>query len=440
MKLKSIKIVLNCVALIFLCSLKAQEIVTPEQAVKLALENNYGIKIIKNNAAVAKNNTHIQNSGYLPSIVANAGGVYNVDDTEAEFSNGDVRELSNATSSRYNASIGLNYVLFDGLGRKYNYQKFKEQYQLSELQTRETIENTVNQLFTLYYKIAQMQINVKSLRESLEISKDRVKRASYQFEYGQNTKLGVLNAQLDYNNDSIQVINLSQQIKNVKRNFNSILGNQLNSDFNVDTEVNFNVLANKEELYKKAKTKNTSLLAIENNIRLKELDLKLINAEYFPKLNLNTNYNWNLNNNNAAAFLTTSTSNGLSTGINLTWNLFEGRANIAAKNRKLSLESEKLNKENILINLEKDFYNAWDDYQIKLLVFNIQEHNIKTAQNNFNRTQEKFKLGQINSIEFRQAQLNLLNVEVNKNNVKYQAKLAELQLLYLSGELLNTPF
>ena len=63
-----------------------------------------------------------------------------------------------------------------------------------------------------------------------------------------------------------------------------------------------------------------------------------------------------------------------------------------------------------------------------------------TSENNFERTKEQFKIGQVNSIEFRQAQLNLLNAELSRNQAKYDAKLAELQLLQLSGELLNVQF
>jgi outer membrane protein TolC len=90
--------------------------------------------------------------------------------------------------------------------------------------------------------------------------------------------------------------------------------------------------------------------------------------------------------------------------------------------------------------LERDFNNAWDDYQNKLNIYRLQEDNIKTSQNNFDRTQEKFKLGQLNSIEFRQAQINLLNAELTRNQAKYSAKLAELQLLRISGEILSVEF
>ena len=101
------------------------------------------------------------------------------------------------------------------------------------------------------------------------------------------------------------------------------------------------------------------------------------------------------------------------------------------------MENQQLQKESVLISVERDFNNAWDDYQNKLVIFQVQEDNIRTSQNNFDRTEEKFKIGQVTSIEFRQAQLNLLNAELSRNQAKYDAKLAELTLLQLSGELLN---
>ena len=136
-----------------------------------------------------------------------------------------------------------------------------------------------------------------------------------------------------------------------------------------------------------------------------------------------------------------STNAGLSGGINLSWNLFDGGGtNTRVKNAKINLENQEYQKESLLIGVERDFYNAWDDYQNRLAIYEVQENNILTAKNNFDRTQEKLKLGQVTSIEFRQAQLNLLNAELSRNQAKYQAKLAELSVLQLSGELLSIKF
>ena len=160
-----------------------------------------------------------------------------------------------------------------------------------------------------------------------------------------------------------------------------------------------------------------------------------------PTIGLSGSYGWNKNNNNAVALLAVSTSTGLSAGLNLSWNLFDGGSTITrVRNAKINLETQQLQKESILLSIERDFNNAWDNYQNKLEIYNIQEKNIITAQNNFDRTQEKFKIGQVNSIEFRQAQINLLNAELSRNQAKFSAKLSELELLQISGELLNVQF
>ena len=96
------------------------QVLTPDEAVLLTLDHNYGIQIASNTVKVAENNTSIFNSGYLPTLTGNAGATYNLDNTEAEFSNGNTTVLNGAESSRYNASVNLNYTLFDGLGRLYN--------------------------------------------------------------------------------------------------------------------------------------------------------------------------------------------------------------------------------------------------------------------------------------------------------------------------------
>ncbi|WP_411767829.1 TolC family protein [Winogradskyella sp. A3E31] len=419
-----------------------QDILTPEEAFQLALENNYGIKIATNNVEVAENNTNVLNTGYLPTLTGNAGGSIDRQNTEGQLANGETRVAEGAETRRYNASLNLNYTLFDGLGRHYNYKQLKEQYQLSQLEARETIENTMLELFSIYYTVAQLSENATVLEETLTISKDRLTRAEYQFEYGQDTKLAVLNAEVDINNDSINLINAEQQLKNTKRDLNVVIGNTMVSGFEVDTIVTFPLLLNKEELFQKTLTNNVTLMQIEQNIKISDFTIKSNKSGYLPTVGLQGSYGWNESNNNSPlAFTLQNTSTGFSAGVNLTWNLFDGGATITRiKNAKLDLENQKLQKELVLTEVQRNFNNAWDDYQNKLKIYRVQEDNIKTSKNNFERTQEKFKLGQVTSIEFRQAQLNLINAELSRNQAKYDAKFAEMTLLQISGELLNVNF
>lgn len=422
-------------------SITAQKLVSVSEAIELALENNYGIKIISNNKEIAKNNASILNSGYLPTVSSSSGATFNRDNLEAEFANGESTALNGAKSSRYNASINLNYTLFDGLGRYYDYKRLKETYKLSELQARETIENTIAQLYVVYYNVAQVTENVTVLEKTLTISKDRITRASYQFEYGQGTMLNVLNAQVDINNDSINLINAKQQLVNTKRDLNVVLGNVISSEFRVDTTIDFKLNIDQNDLANKVKSNNVNLLQLDKNIMINTFIVKANKSGYLPSLGLTGSYGWNKGNNNAASFVAVSTNTGLSGGLSLSWNLFDGGATATrVTNAKIELENRSLEKESMVIDIERNFNNAWDDYQNKLTIFQVQENNIITSTNNFNRTQEKYKLGQATSIEFRQAQLNLINSELNRNQAKYAAKIAELTVLQLSGELLNIEF
>ena len=423
----------------FSMNVLAQNILTSSEAFQLALENNYGIKIANNNVAVAENNTDILNTGFLPTLTGNAGGSIDRQNTEGQLANGETRVAEGAETRRYNASVNLNYILFDGLGRRYNYRQLQEQYQLSQLEARETIENTLLELFSIYYTVAQLSENALVLEETLTISKDRLTRAEYQFEYGQDTKLGVLNAEVDINNDSINLINARQQLKNTKRDLNVVIGNALTENFEVDTIIAFPILFNKDVLLEKTLQNNVTLLQIEQNIKISDFTVKASKSGYLPTIGLQGSYGWNESNNNSPlAFVLQNTSTGVTGGINLTWNLFDGGTTITrVKNAQITLENQKLQKELTKIEVERNFNNAWDDYQNKLKIYRVQESNIKTAKNNFERTEEKFKIGQVTSIEFRQAQLNLINAELSRNQAKYDAKFAEMTLLQISGELLN---
>ena len=155
--------------------------------------------------------------------------------------------------------------------------------------------------------------------------------------------------------------------------------------------------------------------------------IKANKSGYLPSIGLTGAYGWNKGNNNAASFVAVSTNTGLSGGLNLSWNLFDGGATATrVTNAKIDLENKALEKEAMIIDIERNFNNAWDDYQNKLAIFQVQENNILTSKNNFSRTQENYKLGQATSIEFRQAQLNFINSELNRNQAKYAAKIAEL--------------
>ncbi len=434
---------ISILILFFLSIMKgvSQEILTKKEALKITLENNFGIKIANNNIEIAKNNSSIYNSGFLPTASISSGANFRRDNQTINRQDGTSISIDDAETKSYNASVNVNYIIFDGLGRKYNYQQLKETYNLSELQAKQTIENTYLQLFTTYFQIARLSENKANLTEALSISKRRLLRAKYQFEYGQSNKLELLNSEVDVNNDSITLINARQQLSNAKRGLNIVLGVEKNINYEVDTDVYFNKMMNFEDLLQKTIANNSTLKQNEINIAISEFNIKINKSNYLPSLGLNTSYGWNKSENPATSFLAGSTSNGLNAGLSLSWNIFDGGGSkTRVANSKIALQNQQILLEQQKVTIKNTLKNAWEEYQNQLFILQAQEKNVVTNQNNFDRTVERYKLGQITSIEFRQAQINLINSKTAFNNATFDAKLIELQLLQLSGDILNVNF
>lgn len=435
----SLSILCFCLAHVLL----AQEapMLTKQDAIAEVLQNNFGIEIANKNLEIASNNKNILNSGYLPTISANAGLSYDLQDQEATFQNGNMNTVDGAETNRYNASINLDYTLFDGLGRYWNYKVLKEQYGISELQVQQTMETTVLQLFSVYYEVARISENIDVLEDTYNNTKRRLERAKYAFEYGQNNKLDILNAEVDLVSDSINLMDARQLLINTKRDLNVLADTNLERNFKVDTAVVFTSKLLLDEYVRVADTANVRLLQAKKNKTINDYNYSSAKSVFLPNVALSGSYGWNEGVFPATNFLASNTSIGFSAGVSLRWNLFDGGTGITnVKNAKLLIA----NQETVISQIEKevarDVVNAEGNYVNRLKIYALQSQNVVTAQNNFDRSNERYKLGQISSVELRQAQLNLLNVQTNKNFAKYQAKLAELELLQLTGQLLNVEF
>ena len=425
--------------LILSLTCRGQELLTKELAIQIALENNFYIRAAKNNLEISRNSALITNSDYLPTISGIGGANFATTNSQNTTQANDVISLTGVETSRYNAGINLDYTLFSGFSRKYNYQKLQENYNLTDLQARNVMENTLFNIFNSYYQIARLTQNQLNQSQSLTISKERLIKAQYAFEYGQKTQLDVLNAEVDYNNDSINFLNISQSLTTEKNNLNLLLGRSIQMDFKVDTTLQFTETLGLEELLSNALINNVDLLQQSGNVRNASANVKISNAAIIPRVGLSSNYTWQNNDFGPAGFFASQQSNGLNIGASLSWNIWDGgKSNTNRQNTQIQLENQEISMSQLKLNLERNISNAWTLYQTALFVTIAQRKNLETNQRNFDRTKEQYLLGQINSIFFRQAQLNLLNAQVNYNQSRYSAKTAELGLLQLSGDLLQS--
>lgn len=414
----------------------SQEILTPEDAINKTLNNNFGIKIARQNIGIATNNASKTAVGYNPTVNATAGTSANIGSSTQRFGNGNENVVNNAVSFAGNANVSGTYTIYDQT-RATTLEQLREVLNLSNLQLRQTIELNVLQLIARYYEVARLTASIGVLEQTLEVSNRRLERVQYQYEYGQGLRLDILNAEVDVQRDSINLINTQQLLSNAKRDLNVIMGIAIDSPVDVDTTVLYQPIT-LENLQLRMEQQNVDLMLLDKNADITRYDLEIIESEKKPRLAATGSYSYNQQKNPAGAFITSSNNRGLNLGLNLSWNLFDGGLrNLRRQNTEINLQTLQLQKDQLLQELDRDLMNTWETYQNALYILAAEEKNLNTSQLNFQRTEEQFNLGQSTSVEFRQAQLNLLNAATNYNNAKYDAKVIEISLLQLSGDLLQ---
>ena len=160
----------------FYLQINSQEVLNLKKATELTLENNLNIKIYKNFEKISSNNASILNSGFLPQINAGTDLIKSNQSVEIKTPSGLEGTLDNIESDSNSANISLNFIIVDGMGRNFNYRKSKELLNKSKLEVTEVIENTIFQLYTVYFEASRLIEEQNIYKNNLEISKRRLER------------------------------------------------------------------------------------------------------------------------------------------------------------------------------------------------------------------------------------------------------------------------
>jgi outer membrane protein TolC len=226
-------------------------------------------------------------------------------------------------------------------------------------------------------------------------------------------------------------------LENLKRNFNYLLGREVETKFEFDKNVDFLDLLSVDDLRQSANERNSSLNKQIKDKSISELDYEIINSAFYPRIAFKTGYSFSKQENDAGMVLMNQ-STGFNFGLNASYNLFDGnKTSIQSQNAKVNMLINDIKYEDIKKQIDLNLVNNYDIYLRRKDILRLEEDNLKTSEANFERSKELFELGQITAIEFRDAQINLMNSRNRINEAKYSAKIAETELLLLSGSYLK---
>lgn len=416
-------------------TVQAQQILKVEDAVRIALENNYEIRLAKNNLGIDQNGVSLGNAGMLPKVEATVTDNNSFQNLSQVRSDGSLVERSNAKNNTLGYGVGLDLVLFDGLAMFARYEQLKQLEELGETELNQAVLDRVGNVLNTYYELVQQKQERAALDSTLVISQQRVQLAENRFTIGRASKLEVLNAQVDLNTDRVLLSRQKELYANTKIRLNQILARHTQTDFTVIDVMMVDESLSMQQLETLTKERNPELLAQLINKRIAELELKRVRAARYPTIIGSTGYSFN-ETESSLGFTTSSNANGFNYGFSASFNVFDGfnqkrNENIA----KIQIDNTTISIEQQTLALQAQLQMAYQTYLTNVSLIEVEGNNETIAKENLDITLEKFEIGTITALEFRTAQLNYINAKVRFSEATYEAKLSEIFLKQLSGNL-----
>jgi outer membrane protein len=424
--------------LMICCSLQpiySQQVLTLEDAIQTGLENNYGIRISANIHGQAANNHSLGNAGFLPSLGISASQVETIEDSDQEFADGTTQENRGARNTSQNAALELDWTIFDGLQMFHRYDRLGMLREVSDEELRLSMENLVANIALSYYDVIRIREQVANLEDNLEVSQERVEIEEAKVEIGSGSEYQLLQARSDLNEDRAALFRERNQLSEAMIRLNELLSRDPHEEFDVTRDIRINRNLLQEDLYQKLLAENAELSIARMQKDITHLEMREIRSERFPQISISSAYNYSRSENDGG-FFRFNEARGLTFGLTARINLFDGfntsrrvqNAHIDRKNAELAYESDKLR-------LESEFLANFRSYQNSLELVDLEEENFLNAEETLDIALERFRIGSISSLEFREAQRTLLAAETRLINARFEAKVAETELLSLSGEL-----
>lgn len=411
---------------------------TLRKCLEIGLEQNYDVRIVRNEERISDNDATAGNAGMLPEIGLSAGYSGTLDnDRTTTPRDGDAVSESGIYDQTASVGLAVNWTLFDGFRIRTNYKRLKEMQQMGALKTRITIEDFMASLTAEYYNYIQQTLRLQNFRYAVGLSRERLRITEARVQVGNFSRLDLLQARVDFNADSSKYMSQHELVTASRIRINELLANE-NLDEKLcicDTLIRVNSTLEWDTLLEKTLSANASLLMAEHDNTLAELDLKTVQARNYPYVNLTTGYGYSHNRYGSGTNRSRGTL-GLNAGVQVGFTIFDGNRRREQRNARIGIDNARLTRQRLEQSLRADLSNFWQAYRNNLEVILLEEENLIAAKENYEIAMERYLLGDLPGIEMREAQKSLLDAEERILTAQYNTKLCEISLQQISGNVM----
>ena len=423
---------LMCISVTFAQDIK---LLTVDEAVSIAMKNNYDILVARNNADIARINNTLGNAGMLPSVSLNGTDNYSLSNVNQELVNGTTIERTNGYSNSFNAAVALNWTLFDGTKMFVTKNKLGQIEKLGDIQFKDMVQQSMYSVIVAYYDVVSQKQQLQSINEVMAYNVERVKILQKSFDAGLGRKTDLLQAKIDLNVNKELEINQKTVIKNSKHTMNELLSRDPQTPFEIGDSIPLNYTPDAKDLLQKLYTNNTGVLYSGKQVDIARLSMKEFKTLYLPRLNINAAYNFLQSNSNASQLLS-NRSYGPQLGGSLIVPIYQaGNVLRQVNSARIQAESAQIGLESIKLQVNTELQRALTEFEDQQQLLKFEKENYALAKENLNISLERLRLGQTTALEVRQASESFANCLGRLVAFQYNLKVAETKLKQLIAGL-----
>lgn len=408
-----------------------------ESALNMALTHNYLYQVSDMDAKIAEGMVSWGRADALPKADITASQIHSINDSRQERVGNIVEKKSQAQSTSTQAGILGTWTVFEGLTSIAAHDRLSSQSALASERREQMRQDIAAQVIMAYMDVVRQQRVLSALDSAVALSKERAKITEGKYSFGSVSKLEMLQAKLDLNEDLSSRLKQVAILANVRLVLTRLLTMEDSVSFTVNDTIPLAPFVDYQGLVASARANSPALKQAEQIKNIASAGFREYRGHLFPQLGLSLGYNYT-GSESEAGFIKSNQTLGWNYGINVKWNVFDGfvlpndyhAAKVAERRADLLAQDTKSQLETALAQVRESSRASRE-------VLVLEEANLGLARENVGIAMERLRIGTIASLELRAAQEKYIAAETRLVTARFETKRAETELLRLAGRLVS---
>ncbi len=417
---------------------------TLQEAIDIALENNYQLKQAANNRGLADTRVRSAQGDFLPNLNANLNGRR---DVGRQFIQEDL-SFDDRTTYGVGGSISSNVTIFNGFTNIANLRRAEAERETQELELERLRENIMFQTASRFLQVVLNEELLKISESSLEASMSQLEQISAQVEVGARPTVDLYNQEATVANDELAVIQRENSLAVSKAQLIRIMQDDSIVDVapSMPTSDELTLIPmdlSLNELINAALETRSDFRAQEFAIESNRQSQRIARAQYLPTITANASVSGSYSDQFTLLGEPVSFGDqffdqnirrnfGFSISIPI-FNRWNTRTNV--ESAYVQLRNSELQLDNVRFQISEEVRQAYNDYVSIAKELESTEKALIAAERAFETEQQRYEVGSTTLIELNLANAAYVQAQSNRIQTIYNFVFQEKLLDYFIGQL-----